>query len=659
MPTYLGSVNAGQSEMIDSPPQKMAAMSGKLALKLRHSVVARRVTAFVWHIVGIALTYYLAFTLPLEFELRLPEPYDQVFLSTLPLALAIQLLVILAFRLYRGLWMYFGFSDCVKNVTAFGIGTAVLVVTVYLFNGRTFEDYPRSVFLSHYLMLLAWEIGGRVSLRLFRESRQGGSDVAKEAERVLVVGGTQESDQLLRSLNRQRGRSGRVVGVVTEEAHRRYSTLQGISVVGVVDNVGTLAAQLRVDMILILPPFTAPNTIKRIIKLAADENVIPKFRVVPTLADIARGDIDVSSIRRVEIEDLLNRDPYRVDLEMLRSFISGRSVMVTGAGGSIGSELCRQLLRLNPRCLVLFEASEYLLFKIERALCSSADGAKVIAYAGDIRREDQVADAINSADGVDLLFHAAAYKHVDLMERNPAACFHNNVVGTIATAGVAERLGVGHFVLISSDKAVRPTSLMGASKRIAERCIIERPASNTHFNAVRFGNVLGSSGSVVPIFREQIAAGGPVTVTSPDVTRYFMTIPEAVELVLMASAGAEDRNIRVLEMGEPVKIDTLARQMIELSGYVPDRDIVVEYTGLKSGEKEYEELITDDENVVATEHDRIWVLKLSGDEVAAPVDIGRLLELIDHKDGEGLRKYAQELIQDALLFRERAAEERA
>jgi FlaA1/EpsC-like NDP-sugar epimerase len=272
-----------------------------------------------------------------------------------------------------------------------------------------------------------------------------------------------------------------------------------------------------------------------------------------------------------------------------------------------------------------------------------------------VRRSEQLRAAIRQGGGIDLFYHAAAYKHVDLMERNALSCFQNNVVGTQAAIGVAEEEGVKDFVLISTDKAVRPTSLMGASKRLAERLVIERPARGTKCKAVRFGNVLGSNGSVIPIFRQQIERGGPVTVTSKEVTRYFMTIPEAVELVLAAGAIPEDRRIFVLEMGEAVKIDEMARRMIELSGLVPDVDIPVVYTGLKPGEKEYEELLTDDEDVVRTDLDRIWVVKKNEGEELDPVDVGHILELIDDGDEKALRAYADSLIRGSLLLKPEAA----
>jgi FlaA1/EpsC-like NDP-sugar epimerase len=423
------------------------------------------------------------------------------------------------------------------------------------------------------------------------------------------------------------------------------------------NRTGELVKKLRASTLLFLPPFTGPGKIREVVDDLSEKQIACDYRVIPSLDEIASGRVDVSGIRRVAIEDLLYRVPYEIASDMLVHAIGGKRVLVSGAGGSIGSEICRQLLRYRPAVIVLFEVSEFHLFEIERELRSAAKeaGVELIACAGDVRRSEQLRAAIRQGGGIDLFYHAAAYKHVDLMERNALSCFQNNVVGTQAAIGVAEEEGVKDFVLISTDKAVRPTSLMGASKRLAERLVIERPARGTKCKAVRFGNVLGSNGSVIPIFRQQIERGGPVTVTSKEVTRYFMTIPEAVELVLAAGAIPEDRRIFVLEMGEAVKIDEMARRMIELSGLVPDVDIPVVYTGLKPGEKEYEELLTDDEDVVRTDLDRIWVVKKNGGEELEPVDVGLILDLIDEGDEKALRAYADSLIRGSLLLKPEAA----
>ncbi|NLT71548.1 MAG: polysaccharide biosynthesis protein, partial [Verrucomicrobiaceae bacterium] len=578
--------------------------------------------------------------------------FAESFRQTIGMVVFIFVVLILLFRLYQGLWRFFTFRDCVVTAAVLALGTALVMAMVFLRTGGGFLHYPRSVPMIFFLLFLGWEIGGRGIVRLFREWRIAGIQGRRVGARkkIILVGDTAESDQVIRALERQAGDTEKVVAVFANVKAHIGSKIHGIPIYGDQSQIGAAVTDLGADSIVILPPFTAPRSINRIVESVTSEKVNCEFRVIPSYNDIASGRIDVGRIRRVEISDLLERNPYEVDYEHLQSFVKGKRVLVTGAGGSIGSEICRQVIRLQPEALLLFEISEFLLFEIERELLSLGTGVKLLACAGDVRNRDQIKRAMDLVDTVEVVFHAAAYKHVDLMERNPEVCFLNNVIGTVTMAEMAEKNGVEDFVLISSDKAVRPTSLMGASKRMAERCIMERPDSKTRFKAVRFGNVLGSSGSVVPIFTEQIARGGPVTVTSKEVTRYFMTIPEAVELVIVAGSQPVDRRVFVLEMGEAVKIDAMARRMIELSGFVPEVDIAIVYTGLKKGEKEYEELLTDDEDVVATDLDRIWVVKKNVNGTSAKIDLGYLLELIDEGDEAALREYAHSLIPGSRLL---------
>ncbi len=625
-------------------------MQMKLFSLFRNSLIARRSFGFVFHLCGIVLCYYLAFLI--RFDFRLEERFADSFRQTIGMVVAVFLILIVIFRLYQGLWRFFTFRDCVVTAGVLALGTVLVTAMVFWRTGGEFLHYPRSVPMIFFLLFLGWEIGGRGIVRLFREWRIGrirgrGAGVR---ERIIIVGDTAESDQVIRALERQEGEIGKVVAVFANARAHIGSKIHGIPIYGEGSDIGETVARLGADSIVILPPFTAPRCIKRIIDSVSAEKVNCEFRVIPSYNDIASGRIDIARIRRVEIADLLERSTHKVDYDNLRSFIKGKRVLVTGAGGSIGSEICRQIIRLEPAALILFEMSEFLLFEIERELLAANVGGKLLACAGDVRNRDQIRRAMDLVDGVEIVFHAAAYKHVDLMERNPEACFLNNVIGTVTMAEMAEREGVEDFVLVSTDKAVRPTSLMGASKRMAERCIMERPESKTRFKAVRFGNVLGSSGSVVPIFKEQIARGGPVTVTSREVTRFFMTIPEAVELVIVAGSQAVDRRVFVLEMGEAVKIDSMARRMIKLSGFIPDVDISIVYTGLKQGEKEYEELLTDDEDVVETDLDRIWVVKNNARESSAKIDLGHLLELIDEGDESALREYAHSLIPGSRLL---------
>ncbi len=620
---------------------------------LRESVLFRRMLGFGWHLVGIVLCYYLAFhILDLQFDFELKEQILAQYSRTLPLALLAFIGCILAFRLYQGLWRFFTFRDCVTTAIAFLVGTIVLAIAIYIINGFSFLYYPRSVLVINFLLLLGWEIGGRGFVRIYREWRMDRiTPFGKTKKKIVVMGEPEEADSLIRSLSRQGSTLGQIVGVISGGKKHRGGKLHGIRIYNNVKDPGAIVEETGASTLLFLPPFTAPRRIRKALDSVAARKLSCDFRVIPSIDDITSGKVDVSSIRRVDIEDLLHRKPYEIDTGRMRETIEGRRVMVTGAGGSIGSEICRQVLSLNPASLTLVEVSEFLLFEIENELSPIANEMDVslIGCAADIRCEGQMKSAIRQTDSVDIIYHAAAYKHVDLMERNAAACFRNNVIGTQVLAAVAEEEGVDQFVLISSDKAVRPTSLMGATKRLAERVITERPQSGTKFKAVRFGNVLGSSGSVVPIFRKQIEEGGPVTVTSREVTRFFMTIPEAVELVLAAGAVGDDRRILVLEMGEPVKIESLARRMIELSGFVPDVDIKIEITGLKPGEKEYEELLTDDENVVRTDHDRIWVVKKNDTPPPVALDMGILLELIDQGKTEPIRDYAHSRIPNSKL----------
>jgi FlaA1/EpsC-like NDP-sugar epimerase len=627
-----------------------------LAKFFMESTAFRRCLAFVFHLVGIAGCYLFAHFIRFDFEV--PEKHWDSFYRTFWVVVASYLSCILLFGLYRGLWRFFTLRDCVITGIAFAVGTLFATVLIYIRNGLAFEDFPRSVLMITYMLLLFWEIGGRGIVRVMRDSRRQRRRQTKgEDGRLLLLGDPEEADALLRGVQRFAADLGQVVGIISDNPHHGGAKLRGVPIYAGLHRTGELVKKLRASTLLFLPPFTGPGKIREVVDDLSEKQIACDYRVIPSLDEIASGRVDVSGIRRVAIEDLLYRVPYEIASDMLVHAIGGKRVLVSGAGGSIGSEICRQLLRYRPAVIVLFEVSEFHLFEIERELRPAAKeaGVEIIACAGDVRRSDQLRAAIRQGGGIDLFYHAAAYKHVDLMERNALSCFQNNVVGTQAAIGVAEEEGVKDFVLISTDKAVRPTSLMGASKRLAERLVIERPARGTKCKAVRFGNVLGSNGSVIPIFRQQIERGGPVTVTSKEVTRYFMTIPEAVELVLAAGAIPEDRRIFVLEMGEAVKIDEMARRMIELSGLVPDVDIPVVYTGLKPGEKEYEELLTDDEDVVRTDLDRIWVVKKNGGEELEPVDVGLILDLIDEGDEKALRAYADSLIRGSLLLKPEAA----
>ncbi len=622
----------------------------KLMFEIRKTlsrvVFLRRVTAFFWHFCGILVSYALAFAL--RFDFVATETAMNAFATTAPLAALIFMSIVVGFRLYAGLWTYFSYQDCLRYLCAMGLGSVLLAVSIFVQRDFSFAQYPRSVLIIHLMVLLVWEIGGRMVVRFLKESVNGGraGKNGSVSKKTLVIGAPDEADSVLRALGRWSQDLGEIVGLVS--GARRDGTIRGVKILGDLGDLRGVLKSVEPDTIVILPPHEKPRQIKEIMDASSEEGLSCQYRIVPSVREIAGGQLSVSSLREVRIEDLLDRPEVRFDRELLTQFVTGRQVMVTGAGGSIGAELCRQVLRLAPKKLVLFERCEFALFEIDRELRRRFPEAEIIAITGDICEPADVEQAIDCAAGIDLIYHAAAYKHVHLMELNTSAAMRNNVLGTICLADVAERMGVANFIMISTDKAVNPTSMMGCSKRLAERALLERAANGTRFIAVRFGNVLGSSGSVIPIFQKQIRDGGPVTVTTKETRRYFMTIPEAVQLVMMSGVVGRDRHIMVLEMGEPVKIWDLAKRMVELSGLVPDRDIPIVFTGLRPGEKEYEELLTNDEDVVPTDYDQIAVFAKQQQALPA-VDLEKLAALIEEHDRVGMRGFCREAIPEHLL----------
>lgn len=615
--------------------------------KLLRSPRTRRVIILLWHCAGVMVCLWLSYLL--RFDFIIPGKYRATLTATLPLALVSYLSMYLYFGLFSGLWAYFGMNDLIRTAKAVWWGTVLFFAGVFFMLGFTFSDKPRSVFPLMFFLLLVWEAGGRgLSRHWIIKSRYAGN--ANRTMRTLLLAPIHEADAFLRNAVALETEIGRVVGVVTDEADNAGRRLQGVPILVGVAEAARHASRLGANHFLVLPPHSSPTGLNQLVRSCADAQVPCTVKTLPTLGDIASGRIEVGSIRRVEIEDLLPRKPNSFDRGPVRGLITGKTVIVTGAGGSIGSELCRQIAGLQPARLILFENSEFALYTIHQELSQSHPGLAIEALAADVRLPEDCRDAMTRFGQVDVIFHAAAYKHVHLMERNIPPAFHNNVLGTARLAEAAIRHGVTDFILVSSDKAVRPTSVMGATKRLAERLLMEQPPCATVFRAVRFGNVMGSSGSVIPHFKRQIANHGPVTVTTPETRRYFMTIPEAVELVLMAGAVGGDRDIMVLEMGEPVKILDLAEKLIELSGFIPHKDIPIVFTGLRPGEKEYEELITDGENVHRTEHEKIWVLNREAAPNAPPVDLSRVEGLVASKSAPQLLRLLGEYIPESPTF---------
>ena len=627
-----------------------------IAKLMNNTSILRRPIKVVWHIAGIPMTFWLAFLL--RFDGQVPANLIMVYLRTLPLLMALCLLTFLLFRLFSDIWTYFSVDDLVRLSGALIFSLGLFALIIYTGKSDDSSSFPRSVVVLEVILLGLWLAGGRLVARYFKRFRDGSLPAeAGGMERMLLVGRLAEADMVIRE-SRQKG-LGNVVGVVGDDAGNQNLYLHGIKVFHrKIEEVGDLAREIHPDSILILPPYNRPRQINEIMGYVSEVGIMCKFRTIPSLAELASGHLAATSIRTVGIEDLLERGSVSLDRTEVRRFLKGKRVMITGAGGSIGSELSRQVAGYEPEVLVLFEQSEFNLYTIEQELNGKYPNLQIIAVTGDVFRVESIRRAFNEAGGVDVIYHAAAYKHVPLMEKNVPSAFRNNVLGTACLAQEAVAAGVDRFVMISSDKAVRPSSIMGATKRLAERVLNEMDCGKTTFVSVRFGNVLGSSGSVIPLFKRQIEKGGPVTVTSPNMRRFFMTIPEAVDLVLQAGTVGRHHEIMVLEMGEEIKIVDLARRLIELSGLIPDKDIKIEMTGLRPGEKEYEEVITEDEDVVKTAYDKIWVMTKNAAQPLLPtVNLQEVEKLVLSADSQGLRSLAARCVPENCFIKDSSADE--
>jgi len=554
-------------------------------------------------IAAAALAWYLAYLLRFNFEI--PPFYFHGMLGTLWLMLPFEIVSFLIFGLYRSMWRFASLPDLKRILLAAGLGA--LAVPTALYMTHLMHLVPRAV-LALFPMLLVLMMGG--SRFLYRSFKDGHlfNFRSPESSPVIVIGAGSAASTLLREME---GKPGwRVVGLLDDNIHKKNRQLFGVRVLGPLDEVGLHARNLEVGHVIIAMPSASAGVRRRAMELAADAGL--SVLTVPGLDDLLSGKVSISQIRKVELDDLLGREPVSLDIGGLQGLLTGKAIMVTGAGGSIGSELCRQIAAFNPGQLILFEANEYAMYKLEQEFQQRFPAVPVVCAIGDVKNAARV-EQIMRGHSPTMVFHAAAYKHVPLMERlNLWEGVRNNVLGTYTVARAAIAHGVAKFVMISTDKAVNPTNVMGASKRLAEMvCQALQQDAGTRFAMVRFGNVLGSTGSVIPKFREQIARGGPVTVTHPEIIRYFMSIAEAAQLVLQAGAMGRGGEIFVLDMGEPIKILDLARDMIRLSGFHED-EIKIEFTGLRPGEKLYEELLADDEKTQRTPHPKLRIAKARG-----------------------------------------------
>jgi FlaA1/EpsC-like NDP-sugar epimerase len=593
----------------------------------------------IWQVVAdgflIATAWWLAFEL--RFDHGVPPYYDTLFKRTVLIVVGIKLLVFILFGFYDRWWRYVSTRDMWGAARGVTVASLVADVTVYFASPVADVRLPRSIAVMDWLLLLAFIAGSRLLARSVFERPTPGRLVARGKE-VLVIGAGEAARDTIREMHRNPQLGYTPIGLVDDDPRKKNIRIHGVRVLGATADLPHLLRDNKPDEILIAVP-SASGEFRRSIVTTTRELGVP-VKTLPGLHELISGEIDLAAqIRPVQVEDVLGRDPVDVDLDSAAPYVEGKTVLVTGAGGSIGSELCRQLTRLGPQRLILVELGEGALFEIERELVDERGFSAAVPVLGDVGNPTKMRQVFERYEP-SVVFHAAAYKHVPLMEANPLESVRNNALATKVVVDAAVEHGAHRFVLVSTDKAVNPKTVMGQSKAVCEWVVEAYGAREdiaTRFVAVRFGNVLGSSGSVIPIFRRQIEKGGPLTVTHPEMTRFFMTIPEAASLVIQSGSIGGEGHVFVLDMGEPVKIVELAEQMIRLSGKDPD-EIGIDFVGARPGEKLHEELWGSGESVVATAHpkinrvsgpvvDAVWLEEELG-ELERLVEAGETLEVV-------------------------------
>lgn len=556
--------------------------------------------------ISIMLSSVLSLYVRYEFSfMDVQKEFWEAVLEAYLINVVITLIIFYIFRLYNSVWRYASDTELVNIIIAVVICAAMQPVIFWILNTHVPRSYP--FFYAFFMMMFTG--GVRFSYRIMRmlQNRRLNRIGGKSRINCMIVGAGAAGNAILKEIETSNYLSMHVVCAIDDHpgCHGKY--LRGVPIVGGREKIQESVDKYGVDEIIIAIPSASRATLKPILEICKETGC--RMRILPGMYQIINGEVNVSKLREVQIEDLLGRDPIQVNVDEIIGYVSGKTVLVTGGGGSIGSELCRQIAQHNPKCLIIFDIYENGVYEVQQELKQKYPHLNMEVLIGSVRNTARV-EEVFKLYRPDIVYHAAAHKHVPLMEVSPHEAIKNNVFGTLKVARAADEYGVRRFVLISTDKAVNPTNIMGASKRICEMIIQDmNRKSKTEYVAVRFGNVLGSNGSVVPLFKKQIEAGGPVTVTHPDIIRYFMTIPEAVSLVLQAGAYAKGGEIFVLDMGEPMKIDDLARNLIKLSGYRVDDEIKIEYTGLRPGEKMYEELLMNEEGLTETANKMIYIGK--------------------------------------------------
>jgi len=557
----------------------------------------RKLSVVGIHVVLVSLSYFLAFLL--RFDFRLPREQWTLFLWTLPLLVGVRIGVFAGFHLHKGLWRYVSMPDVIGILNGVTLSSLIFVTGILVLFGHGF---PRSIFVLDWVLCLGLVAGVRFAIRAFRELTVVQRRL--RVKRALIVGAGDAAEMLIRDLGKNITLDYEVVGFVDDDAQKQRTEIHGIEVLGTIDQLARLCQGKGINEILIAIPSATREQRRRIIELCRASGV--PFKTVPGINELFEGKARISQLQEVIPDDLLSREAVRLDIAKVRQEVQAKRILVTGAAGSIGSELCRQLAALEPETLLLFDRAESGLYFIHMELKRTRPLLNVVPIVGDILDSRNVQEVIRNY-APDLLYHAAAYKHVPLMEAHPLDAIQNNVFGTEAVASAAREGNAKKFIFISTDKAVKPVGVMGMTKRVAEVLLQALHGGPTTFVIVRFGNVLGSDGSVLPLFKWQIAQGGPVTVTDAEASRYFMLLSEAAQLVLQAGAMGKGGEVFFLDMGEPVRILDLAHNLVRLSGLDPQKDIQIELTGLRPGERLSEELVTEAEGLYPTEHEKVWM----------------------------------------------------
>jgi FlaA1/EpsC-like NDP-sugar epimerase len=613
---------------------------------------------FIVDVLLLAAALYDAFLI--RFEFNIPPFYLDLFLRMLPYVIVTKIACLYFFDLYRGMWRYTSISDLLNIIKA--ATASSLLITLFIAFKMRFIGYPRSVFIIDCFLTILFIAGFRLLVRLFFErlAREKSNKsmpqqfmslfkrYPKSVKKLLIIGAGDCGEKILREIRDNSSLNLKVIGFLDDNRNKIGRKIHGVPVLGLVSEISSAIKKVRADEALIALPSATGSQMRKIVE-HCKESGIP-FKTVPGYGELINGRVSVKSIRDVAYPDLLGRPVVKLDAPGISDYIKGYCMLVTGAGGSIGSELCRQICKFGPKKIVLFERAESPLYEIELELKRNFSDICIVPVLGDIQSSIQLENTFKSHNP-QTVFHAAAYKHVPMMEIQPWKAVENNILGTERLIKVVQQHGCDRFVFVSTDKAVRPTNVMGASKRVAEmliQCQGSNPNNQTKFAVVRFGNVVGSVGSVVPLFKKQIEIGGPVTVTHPEVTRYFMTIPEACQLILQAGALCNEQvEIFILDMGKSIKIADLARDLIRLSGFEPDVEIKIEFIGLRPGEKLFEELITEGEGIVPTTHEKIMTLR--GEKCSLKMLNGKIDELgqlAEEQNADKIRSKIKEMVAD-------------